>query len=295
MNKFSFESMGSQFEIIVWDSVPEERVLEWQKQIIQMAEEFDRKYSRFIRTSLVWQIAQKPGKAAVDEDFMAMLKIYLKLYPLSDKKFTPLIGFSLADMGYDDRYTLQPKGTIRPTPDLMGVVTVLSDTEIYTSEAVLFDFGGVGKGYFVDKVARFLEAQGAERFLANGSGDMYYSLPAGRQEGEALKVGLEDPRDPQKVIGTLTLKKGALASSGTNKRNWGPYHHIIDPLVLDSPRDLVASWVTAENVVTADALATCLFLCPPEHFGSYTRFEYLLVDKDYKTKKSPGFSGELFV
>ncbi len=280
--------MGSQFEISVWDSVPEQRFLDWQKHIIQMAEEFDQKYSRFIRTSLVWQIAQNPGKAMVDEDFMAMLKIYLKLYLLADKKFNPLIGFSLADMGYDDRYTLQPKGTIRPTPDLTGVVTVLGETEIYTSEAVLFDFGGVGKGYFVDKVVAFLQGEGIEHFLVNGSGDMYYSGP------EPLKVGLEDPRDPSKVIGTLLLKKGALASSGTSKRNWGPYHHIIDPLILESPRDMVASWVTADTVVQADALATCLVLCPPEYFTPYTSFEYCLVDKNYATKKSPKFSGDLF-
>jgi thiamine biosynthesis lipoprotein len=289
MKKFSWQSMGTSFEVSIWDEISEDIFLDITETVIALSEDFDQKYSRFKRTSFVWQIAEKTGKITVDEDFMAMLKMYFDFFKLSDKKFNPLIGNMISDMGYDDQYSLLPKETIRSSPDLEKTVTILDESTISIAEPVLFDVGGVGKGYFVDKVSSLLKEKGLKHFLVNGSGDLLYE-----GNGEAMRAGLEHPQDPKKAIGVIELQKGALAASGSNKRNWGKYHHIIDPLSASSPNTIVSSWVLAESAVLADVLATCLFLCPPENFTSNFQFEYLLLDSNMRVTKSDGFNAELF-
>ena len=287
--KFSFESMGTSFEVSVWDEINSENFEVLGKEIFQMADKFDKKYSRFIRSSFVWEIAGKTGEFEVEDEFMEMLKVYFDLYKFSDKKFNPLIGFSISDMGYDDKYSLVEKEHIRPTPDLDYTIKVLGKNKIYISESVLFDFGGVGKGYFVDKISKYLKEKNIKKFMVNGSGDIFYS-----GNGEKIKAGLEDPKDNKKVIGTIEIENGALAASGSEKRKWGKYHHIIDPQSLTSPSGILATWVLAESATIADSLATCLFLCPPENFIHNFKFEFCILNKDYKTKNSAGFKAEFF-
>ena len=318
-NKFSFNSMGTSFEILIYDQIGQEDFELLKNEIILMTDKFDKKYSRFIKTSFVWQIAGKTGEFEVESEFMDMLEMYFKLYKLSDKKFNPLIGFSISDMGYDYSYSLVAKEHIRPTLDLDLTVKILGKNpstgsgRVYISEPVLFDFGGVGKGYFVDKISKYLVDKKIKSFLVNGSGDIYYL------GNEPIRAGLEDPlgrspatgeaKDPKKVIGVIEIAGGALAASGSEKRKWGKYHHIIDPVSLTCPSEVLATWVLAENAMLADSLATCLFLCPPENFpkkfsaqgarlpdgqGPASGWEYCILNKDYKIKKSPGFTAELF-
>src|SRR5690606_19289386 len=114
----------------------------------------------------------------------------------------------------------------------------------------------------------------------NGSGDISYS------GNEVIKVGLEHPKDQTKIIGVVDLTKGSMCSSGSNRRSWGKYHHIIDPDSLASTTEIIASWVIAPSATIADALATALFLSPPEAFASEFDFEYLLLNKNMKVKRS---------
>src|SRR5665213_1752329 len=98
MESFSWQSMGTSFAVSVWDEIPHDSFFALEKEIIAMSEDFDRKYSRFKKDSFVWAIADKTGEVSVDEDFMAMLKIYFEFFRLSSKKFSPLIGNTISDM-----------------------------------------------------------------------------------------------------------------------------------------------------------------------------------------------------
>ncbi len=89
------------------------------------------------------------------------------------------------------------------------------------------------------------------------------------------------------------MAAGALCGSGTNRRRWATYHHIIDPHTNHSTTDIVAAWVLSDSATLSDALATALFLAPPENFSNFN-FEFCLLNKDYKIKRSAGFTAELF-
>lgn len=285
---FAYESMGTHWEVSIWDPLEKDHLQKLKQEIIAMSEVFDNTYSRFIPTSLVSQISSQTGTVEVPEDFIHMLKLYEQFFKVSQKKVNPLIGNTLSDMGYDQNYSLKKKKAIHHTPDLLETVTIIDGTHIKIKEPVLFDFGGLGKGYFVDKITQFLLKNNLRQILVNGSGDINY------QGDTPITVGLEHPRDTTKVIGTLEFSRGAMCSSATNRRAWGEYHHIIDPITRSSPSEILAAWVTTDAAALADGLTTALFFVPPEQFLPHYNFEYLLLNKDLKVKRSSGFKAVLF-
>jgi thiamine biosynthesis lipoprotein len=74
-------------------------------------------------------------------------------------------------------------------------------------------------------------------------------------------VAVETPSGPL----TLGLRKGALATSGSDRRRWRAgdaiHHHLIDPGTgRPSDSDLLRVTVTAATAVEAEVLAKALFL-----------------------------------
>lgn len=281
--------MGTRWSVTVWDVVQDALFTELERDIVALTQEFDRTYSRFLPSSLVSSLATHTGTVAVPADFVAMLRLYETLYACSGGTCTPLIGFTISDLGYDAAYSLRRKNIIRPVPPLQETVRIVDDEHIDLNEPVLFDLGAVGKGYCVDKIAALLEERGIRRFLVDGSGDCFY-----RGNGEPIRVGLEHPDDATKAIGVVNLSQGALSGSGGNRRVWEKRHHIIDPVSHASPTHLLATWALAENAAVADGVATALFLSPPEPLRSGLSFEYLLLNDDYNAQRSTGFPAELF-
>lgn len=288
-HSFSYESMGTHWEVSIWDEIETHALHNLKHEIIALSQQFDNTYSRFITTSLVSELAKKTGIISVPEDFTEMLRLYFKLYNLSQKKFTPLVGSVLVDLGYDSQYSLQEKGTVHPVTDLNTAVTIIDSRTIELHTPSLFDFGALGKGYFVEKIKSLLAMEGVKTFLINGSGDIFY-----KGNGTSITVGLEHPLDPKKVIGTIEIENGSVCGSGSNRRSWGNHHHIIDPDSLASTTEILASWVFADSATLADGLATALFLVPPEYFEKEFKYEYLLLNKDMKVKRSKGFDVVLF-
>jgi thiamine biosynthesis lipoprotein len=81
-------------------------------------------------------------------------------------------------------------------------------------------------------------------------------------EAPPIDVRIEDPGMPSETAATLRLDAGALASSSTLRRAWGPdLHHILDPRTgapTDSP--IVQSTVWASTCAEAEVLATWALL-----------------------------------
>ena len=287
--RFAYESMGTHWAMSVWDTMRANAWEALETTIKQQSKIFDETYSRFIRSSLIWKLTEMRGSVEVPKDLVTMLRLYETLYDLSDGKCNPLVGFALSDMGYDADYTLRPKEHIRPVPDLHEALTIVDDTHIKLHASVLIDLGALGKGFFVDTIAKYLQEKGVQRFLIDGSGDIFYS-----GNGVPIRVGLEHPNDTTKVIGVMEMKHGAMCSSAGNRRKWATYHHTIDPHSLTSPIEIAATWVTAEKAAVADGLATCLFLCDPESLKPIGPFDYCIMRNDARVRRSDHFEATLY-
>ena len=287
--KLAYESMGTTWEISIWDQIKEDAFTSITSEITNKSHEFDNTYSRFIKNSFVSKISHKTGKIKVPEEFIQILQLYFKLYDLSEKKLTPFIGHTLEELGYDADYSLISQKKINKVPDLFETVKIIDTTTIKVKEPVLFDFGAVGKGFLVDTATSFLKEKGVKRFLVNGSGDISYV-----SNDKEITVGLENPLNTTQIIGTIKMKYGCMCSSATNRRAWGKYNHIIYPQTLSSPKEIIASWVIADSAALADGLATALFMVPPENFSINFQFEYCILNKDLQVKRSSGFHAQLF-
>jgi thiamine biosynthesis lipoprotein len=109
-----------------------------------------------------------------------------------------------------------------------------------------------------------------------------------------LRVGLENPNNFKEVIGVVEIVNQSIAASSGSRRRWANFHHIINPHTLNSPSDILSTWVIARDGLIADAIATCLFLVSREKLEKYFEFESLVLYSDYSISKSEKFNAELF-
>lgn len=288
-SQFGFEAIGTWWEIDIEDTISKEQLAKIKSSMMNYLTEFDDTYSRFIPSSLISKIAEKPGNYPIPPDGMEMLHLYHDLYQLTQGAFTPLIGQTLTEAGYDAEYSFKEKVLTHP-PSFFGTIKFLDDKTIKINRHVILDFGGIGKGYAIDKVSKIIEKY-AVTYTINAGGDIFHCNALGLP----LKIGMENPSNTKQVLGIVHLKSNqSVCSSAGNRRKWGKFHHILNPHTLTSPSDILAVWTVAETATIADAMATCLFLVKPEKLSETYKFEYFILYPDFSFTKSPGFDAELF-
>lgn len=288
IRRTQFDAIGTRWEIQLPSSISTSAWSALQSQIEECIDTFDKTYSRFRDDSLVSQMARHAGNYELPEDALPLLQLYEKLYKATDSRMTPLIGQVIADAGYDATYSLQTK--ILQRPPAWEEVLDYNDRSLTVTRPALLDFGAAGKGYLVDLVAELLEAAGQKTYLINAGGDIRHRTTT----NDSLQVGLENPRDVSEALGIVELRNASLCASAGSKRSWGNFTHIIDPQSLRSPRDILATWVLADDTLTADGLATAVFFAEPTRLLQDFNFAYAILDSDMGLTCSRDFPAILF-
>lgn len=281
--KLSFEAIGTSWEISV--AMPVELAGNVSRVIADRIDMFDAVYSRFRSDSLVTQINKKPGTYLFPADAEKLFRFYRWMYERTHGRVTPLIGSLLSDAGYDATYSLKPH-KLSPV-QAWDTVMNYSQGELTVSSPVLLDFGAAGKGYLVDIICGVLEQYGVKDYCVDAGGDM-------RAQGDELMVGLEHPLDRAMAIGSIKLKNKSICGSAGNRRQWGSYHHILDPSTMRPVSEIAAVWVIADSAMIADGLTTCLYLEPhPARYTDYD-FEYVILFSDGRVGASATLKPQLF-
>lgn len=283
-SSFSFEGIGTQWEI----STPDVLAPVVRHQLLETVAAYDQTYSRFRPDSLVSGLSRSPGSIELPEHAAGLQELYSTLYRVTAGAMTPLIGSSLERLGYDAGYTLAPSGDPQAAPRWNDVLS-WSGTALTAKEPLVLDIGAAGKGQLVDLLGGILQAAGHTDFLVDGSGDM---LHAGRHP---ITVALEHPYNPDQAIGTVVLDNSALCASASNRRAWGDgLHHVLDGTTGRPITTTVAAWTMAASAMTADALATALFMMDPGPLEEEFDFSWLRVFSDGAATFSSAFKGRLF-
>lgn len=290
---FSFEAIGTQWEIETHE--PLGRGL--RQRILRRIEQFDATYSRFRQDSLVSRVAAAPDGGCFDfpDDSVALFDLYERLHTVTEGAVDPLVGRDLELLGYDATYSLTPASDlVRAEAHARRRATWSKDiiregTSLVTRRPLVIDVGAVGKGYLVDIVSEILREARFTQFVVDGSGDL-------RQSGESgIRVGLEHPFDPRLVIGVINVQGQALCASAVTRRAWGDgLHHVLDARTGVPVRDVVATWVVADETATADGLATALFFTTADRLAEVFRFSYVRMVADGRAEFSRNLDGELF-
>ncbi len=121
---------------------------------------------------------------------------------------------------------------------------------------------GIAQGYITDRIADLLRDAGMTGVLVDLGEIRALDAP-----GDApWRIGIEDPRDRSRMIGTLPLQGAALATSGGYGMPFDPdgrFHHLFDPATGRSAGQCLSASAVAPYAMTADALATALAVAGP--------------------------------
>jgi thiamine biosynthesis lipoprotein len=116
-----------------------------------------------------------------------------------------------------------------------------------------WDPSGLVKGWAAERASRHLADVGEVDWCLNAGGDVAVLCPSGR----SFTVGIQDPRDPSRVVSAVACAGGAVATSGTAARG----AHLYDPRTGGSATSRWLSvTVRGPSLETADILATAAFV-----------------------------------
>jgi thiamine biosynthesis lipoprotein len=126
-------------------------------------------------------------------------------------------------------------------------------------------FGGIGKGYAVDRGAELLRRRGIADFLIQAGGDLYV---AGQPEGRPWRLGIQDPRGPaNQSFAIIELTNATFSTSGDYSRFFfhegRRYHHLLDPDRGEPATGSRSVTIVTNRAVLADALSTGVFIVGP--------------------------------
>tara|TARA_B110000438_G_scaffold190083_1_gene181729 strand:+ start:52 stop:1113 length:1062 start_codon:yes stop_codon:yes gene_type:complete len=180
----------------------------------------------------------------------------------------------------------------------------LSDQTLVKSvEGQMIDVNAIAKGWGVDKIFDYLEANGISRFMVEIGGEIRALGLNGK--GQKWKIGIDKPipgNNPgEDIIQVVELNNEAMATSGNYRNfyefNGNKFSHIIDPKNGKSIySDISSVTVVAPNCLDADVLATALNVLSFEYglnlIESLKGYEALWVidlgENSFEAKRSSG-------
>lgn len=289
MNKVQiiFEAIGTHWVIDIWDNLSTDLDLLKQK-IFDRIEIFDKNYSRFRPDSKVSEISKTPGTYQLPSDASYMISLYRDFYDLTDGQMTPLIGRLMEESGYDANYSLKPT-KLNSIPSWENAMEY-NAPNLITKMPIVLDFGALGKGYLVDIIGRILTENKINNFCIDAGGDILYKT----NSDKSLTIGLEHPENKTLVIGAAKILNNSICGSSGNRRNWGKYHHILNPKTLESASNILSTWVISKETILSDGLSTALYFASAKKLQTKFDFEYLILFPDYSIEKSENFPAELY-
>jgi len=137
----------------------------------------------------------------------------------------------------------------------------------FKDAGVKLNLGGIAKGFIVDEGIRVLRELGIDNACINAGGDIFCMGGGTRRKG--WKIGIRDPRRPEKIVEILVIRDKGVATSGGYERFSGSagrrVSHIIDPKTGEPIKDIFKSvTVVARDAMTADGFATAFYTMDPQ-------------------------------
>ncbi len=206
----------------------------------------------------------------VDQIFRDVFELSKKIYKSTHGYFDPTIGdiVNLYGFGAQKMTLEQDSATIDSMMQYVGFDKVkLSDANLLerTNPNIYIDFNAIGKGFTVDLVGLYLEAQGVTDYLVEIGGEIR-TRGKNLESGRAWRLGIDDPRlktHADNFSGIVKLYNQGMATSGNYRKHrldsvtGQKYVHIVDPTSgYMHKTNILSASVIAKNCATADAYAT---------------------------------------
>jgi thiamine biosynthesis lipoprotein len=268
LHKLSFPALGTTCEVqyvTPGDVLP---MPAFESEAVGWVQTFEAKYSRFKPASLVSRINAAAGNAWVEVDaeteelFGLCDNLFVMTRGLLDPTALPLIKL----WNWKAEPPIIPNSAeIEAARQLVGWPKVqrAAGKVFLPKHGMALDFGGFGKEYAVDRVAQIALDHGISNVLVDFGHDLRaLGAPPGRP---AWHIGLEDPKNPGRLSGSIAITGKGVASSGDYVRCFKiagrRYGHIIDPRTgRPVAHGCTQSTVIANSCLQAGVLSTTAFV-----------------------------------
>ena len=264
--------------------------------------------SHYKEDSDVGRINAAAGKEAahVSIETFEVIEAALEVSHLSSGAFDVTMG-ALGKAWHftkDDEGAMSPpsKEEVKTILQLVDYRQIILDKEHsavkLAKEGMKINLGGAAKGYIVGRAAAVLKKNGVKKGIIHAGGDM---VVFNETDASPRLIGIQDPRNKDKMIGTLKISNAAIASSGDYERffikDGKRYHHIMDPSTGFPADKSMAVTIAAKNPTFADALSTAVFVMGPidgmKLIEELPDVEGLIISADGKITVSSGLKVNL--
>jgi len=231
---------------------------------------FEKQFSRFLVDSELSKFNAAAGnQQPISSAFRALLMTAKNNAESSGGLYNPCILPALQRAGYKGSWP-QPHKAADKLVYEKRVVAKWQDIQIGDIWAMIpantaLDFGGIGKGYLLDKLAETLHTRQVINYWLSLGGDI---LCSGHDvTGDSWRIRIQNARTENTFVASVKNDEDRLATatSGITKRQGisetGPWHHIIDPRTGAPARtDILTATVCTNNATIADVAAKCLII-----------------------------------
>jgi thiamine biosynthesis lipoprotein len=238
------------------------------------------------------------GIQQVDPEVVEILKLSIAYSKLTRGAFDVTIG-PLVDLWMEaaDRNAPPTSAELAAARQLVGadLISVVSGDEVFLAqEGVQLDFGGIAKGYALDRMLPLLERHEIESALLNFGQSSTWAVgaPAGSAGWRLLVRGPEG-----RFAGLITLRDQALSVSGSQGQ-WVEiggrrYGHIIDPRSGEPLMRARQAVVVSQRAALAEALSLALLVHDAETglslVAAQPDCEGLLIEGGGTLRSTPGW------
>jgi len=184
---------------------------------------------------------------------------------------------------------------IKPLVNYKNIIVDKRASTIYLKKAgMIMDFGGM-KGYAADRVADIFKKRGITNAVIAVAGDIW--VLGRRDDGKSWRIGVQHPREHDKVIAVLDLSDKYISTSGDYERfvirEKKRYHHIIDPRTGKPSKGVISATLVGDKGAFIDPLTKVPFIMGPEEGLKIVRrvgAEAIIVDDQGKVYTTDGIN-----
>jgi thiamine biosynthesis lipoprotein len=263
-------AMASRFEVTL--ASEHARHLDAARAALDEVEKVEAALTWFRDTSEVSRVNRGAAAApvAIGPSLFALLSLCRELHAATGGAFDPASTALSRCWGFLERRprlpTEQEVATARARSGLDKVIADgLSRTVRFAVPGVELNFGAVGKGWALDRVAATLRQRGVSRALLTAGGSSHRGW--GDEAWElALRPGGEE-------LGLLRLRDAALGTSAAGEQHFEAggkrYGHVLDPRTGWPAEGLRSASAVASEAAVADALSTAFLVGGPALAGPF--------------------------
>lgn len=264
LHRFTFFAMAAENEVQVHADDPALAEHAANAAIAEV-KRIEAKYSRYRDDSVVSRINAAAGKDPVEID-----EETFNLLGFADACFRQSEGLFDASSGVLRRAWNFREPRVPSQAQLDALLPLVGWQQVELAERFVrlprkgmeLDFGGFGKEYAVDRAARVMTEGGVASAMVNLAGDLAILGP--QPGGVPWRVGIKHPRHEDKLLASLPVSSGAIATSGDYERFIeveGVRHcHVLDPRTGRSARGLQSVTVHANACLVAGTATTIAML-----------------------------------